>query len=134
MSIKNRLPLTCGVLLLLLVAPLTAAAADFTFNVPVNLENQNIEITQGEVHCSIVREDATREFQMGEGVQFFTLDSLGNFQGTLTVAFDVNAEEDPVLASSYTCILSLQDINGGVVTPPKSLGERFRATGLIRNR
>jgi hypothetical protein len=129
MSIKNKLPLTCGVFLLLLVAPLTAAAIDFTFNVPVNVQNQNENVVNGEVRCSTVRNDATREFIIGEGVQFFTLDSLGNFQDTLTVAFNADTNEDPALASSYTCVLRLKNTNGNFV--PRS--GRDTVTKLIRN-
>ena len=129
MSIKNKLPLTCGVYLLLLVAPLTAAAIDFTFNVPVNVQNQNENVVNGEVRCSTVRNDETREFIIGEGVQFFTLDSLGNFQDTLTVAFNADANEDPALASSYTCVLRLKNTNGNFV--PQS--GRYTVTELIRN-
>jgi hypothetical protein len=114
MSTKYTIPLTCGVFLWLLVAPLTAMAADFTFNIPVTIQNQNAAINNGEVRCTVYLERRIlKQTPMGEGVQFFSLDSLGNFQGTLTVAIFVS--DDPADVQSYDCVLRLQDNNGDFI-------------------
>jgi hypothetical protein len=126
MSIKNKIHLTCSVLLLF-VAPLTAAAIDFTFNVPVNIQNQNGNVVDGEVRCT-VESDADKNLRVGEGVQFFSLDSLGNFQGTLTVAFDADADEEPALGRFYTCVLRVKDNNGSPMAESDAPGN-YTVTG-----
>ncbi len=107
MSIQKKILLTCRVLLFLAM-PLTAWAADFTFNVPVNVQNQNDDITQGEVRCSVGKGNQT----INEGVQYFTLDNLGNFQDTVTVDFNAPAGSDPATVDSYRCFLKLISENG----------------------
>jgi hypothetical protein len=113
MNIKNKLYVICGVLLGLLAAPLTATAADFTFNVPVNIQNQEAAINGGEVRCSIyVRQQFSDKDRIGEGVQFFSLDNLGSFQGTLTVAFYADPSDLRESARFYKCVLRLQEVGG----------------------
>jgi hypothetical protein len=130
MNIQNKI-LICGVFLGLLLAPLTATAADFTFNVPVNVQNQNENIDRGEVQCNVLRAQQTSQNRsIGQGVQFFTLDNSGSFQGTLTIAIFANTDEDPAEARSYTCELKFRDINGDLAGQ-SGLGSNHGVTGNI---
>ena len=81
-----------------------AAAADFTFTVPVDVQNMAAEINEGRVTCQIF----AKESPAGEGQQFFSLDSVGSFQDTVTVVVNVDAPADPREVHSYTCVLSLR--------------------------
>ena len=111
MSIKNKILLTCRVLLFLAM-PLTAWAADFTFNVPVNVQNQGQDITQGEVLCYVGK---GKQWVNEGGVQYFTLDSLGNFQDTVTVDFNATEGSDPATVNSYRCFLKLIGESGMII-------------------
>jgi hypothetical protein len=130
MNIQNKIHLICGVLLLFLVMPLTALAADFTFNVPVNVQNQSVSIVSGEVQCNVlIAQQTFRNESIGEGVQLFTLDNSGSFQGTLTIA--IFADDDPAEARTYTCELKLRDIDGNFVEGPGAGAGNRAATGSI---
>ena len=119
MSIQKKILLTCGVLLFLAM-PLTAWAVDFTFNVPVNVQNQDDDITQGEVRCSV----SIGNQIVAEGLQYFTLDSLGNFQDTVTVDLNAGVANDPADVDSYNCTLKLIVVGGTSIesSVPKAEG------------
>lgn len=118
MGIQSKINLTCGVLLFL-AAPMTVTATDFTFNVPVNVQNQSINVTQGEVRCSAGKGKGS----IGEGVQYFTLDNLGNFQDTLIVDFSATAGNDPATADSYECVLKLKNVQGFLIDESSIQGQ-----------
>ena len=85
-----------------------AEAADFTFNVPIDVQNMAAEITEGKVDCIV----SGPGDENGVGQQFFSLDSFGNFQDTISVVVNVDAGADPGTASDYFCVLSLKDGSG----------------------
>lgn len=132
MNMKIKIYVTCGVLLLLAM-PLTAWAADFTFNVPVNIQNQEAGINNGEVRCSAYfRQPLSNANRIGEGVQFFAVDTQGSFQGTLTVAFYADQGDAPEDARFYTCVLRLQVDGGAYIeqSSPENSGNFFVNGGI----
>ena len=88
-----------------------AEAADFTFNVPIDVQNMAAEITEGKVECFVTEPGATGS-PTGTGQQFFGLDSFGNFQQTISVAVNVDAGADPGAVSGFGGVLALKDSSG----------------------
>ena len=88
-----------------------ADAADFTFNVPIDVQNMAAEFTEGKVEC-FVTEPGAPGAPTGTGQQFFGLDSFGNFQQTLSVVVNVDAGVDPGAVNGFGCVLALKDSSG----------------------
>jgi hypothetical protein len=90
----------------------TAAAADFTFNVPVNIQNAHPDLRQGTVQCRVfkVAGDYTAGNEIARsggvsGAPGITLDSNGNYNGTFTVLAETNSGKNPAEGRFYECDL-----------------------------
>jgi hypothetical protein len=105
-------------LVALLGVATTAQASDFTFNVPLNLQNLHTEVRSAYVDCRVfkTRGDYTAASVIGGGGRYKTdipVDSNGNYRGTLTVGFDADSGKNASDARYYECDLN---INGGNLT------------------
>lgn len=107
---KIILQLACGVFLLLAL-PWTVGAVDFTFNVPVDVNTQPVDVNEGQVKCIAKPAPTANTGDVGEGVQFFSLEN-GNFQGTVTVAFNASPGQDRSQAREWQCIMQLKNDGG----------------------
>lgn len=95
---------------LLLGAALTASAADFTINVPVELHGLQPQITQVRVNCVVV---STPTFtnnpyvKIGVGLAPAQPVSNGEFNGSFAVQINAYSNKDPASARSYRCDMHL---------------------------
>lgn len=106
-----------------------AQAADFTFNVPVDVQNMEVEYTEGRVTCTVFESNT----ELGTGQQFFGLDSFGNHDDTLNVAVNVEFGA-PEQVDRYECKLAMRNDNGDFVVIDGGglgLGGSFRTQGSI---
>jgi len=79
-----------------------AAGEQFTFHVPVRIENAT-PIISANVACAVQDERST----IGSGRTAIPL-SGGAFHGTLTVAFNLGSEHSPLAARRYYCTIELR--------------------------
>jgi len=78
-----------------------AMAAQFTFHVPVRIENAT-PLTRAQVACTVFDTRGS----MGSGRSPIPLSS-GVYDGTVTVAFDLAADRSPLAARTYHCTIEL---------------------------
>lgn len=93
-----------AVILVLVATPV--AAEDFSFDVPVRLNNLHPDFTQGNVVCSVSGPDPSRfgaVSTFGHGGQSFLITG-GRYDGVVTIAFNASQAR---LAQNYRCELSL---------------------------
>jgi hypothetical protein len=88
-----------------------ASAADFTFNVPINIQNAHPDIRQGTVFCRVfkVRGNHTAENEVADSRHETGLsipfDSSGNYRGTLAVPVTTQPGKNPADGRYYECDL-----------------------------
>jgi hypothetical protein len=103
------------------------AAADFTFQVPLDVRNMPAEVTEGQVQCDV-------DFGGGDlvsGQQFFGVDSLGNFQQTISVPVTVQPDRNPALARGWICQLMLRDVDGDFLDPGDLASRRINMNASV---
>ncbi len=88
----------------------TAVAADFTFNIPLSVENT--VIWRIGIQCAVYENELLDDGRMGGtygvqiGIGSASVDIVdGSFDGTVTVEVDADAGTYPALARSYVCDL-----------------------------
>lgn len=94
----------------LLCAALTANAADFTINVPVELHALQPEITQVRVSCMLVSSPTFTNnpyLKIGVGSAPAQTVSNGELNGVFPVQVNAYSGKDPAKARSYRCDLHL---------------------------
>lgn len=102
------------------------SAAQFTFNVPVQLQAIHQDNNAFSVHCSVGRRGTADWF--GSGRQMMPLGPNGNYSGTVTVKLNVNRGRDPAEAEVYRCGLYLIGRAESAPCPPDTT--RCVAVGL----
>lgn len=114
-----RFPIFLFALVTVAVLPQSAAAQDFTFDVPVALVDLPPDITNAQVACYLM--NAERGGTMiGQGNAWVPI-SGGAYEGTLSVP--VNATGDPSLARAYNCRLFLNGVEAVTLfNPPERPG------------
>ena len=129
MKLISRILLSLSPIALLGIAS-AANAADFTFNVPVNLQNMHREVNTIGVTCRTfkVRGNYTGPNVVGGGHTSYVaipLDSNGGYRGTIVVNFDAESGKSASDATYYECDLY---INGGSVqSHTSSTGAAFES-------
>ena len=109
----------------------TSTAADFTFNVPVNLYAQPSNFNEGVVICAIGHGsealnnvDPENPSVSGNHLGFvehsFSINSQGHFQETLTLLIDAESIETAIAASQWRCDLFVKDDDTGHFTYPQN--------------
>lgn len=94
---------------LLLFVPATSPAEDFTFNVPVRLNNLNPDVELVRITCRVY-DDGGRQIARSDGPAAANRwYSVGrNFSRTVTLKFDVDRGHHPSEARTYRCWMGLQ--------------------------
>lgn len=97
--------------LVLFAAAHVAAGADFTFNVPINIQNAHPDVRQATVMCRVfkVRGNYTAENEVADSRHetglTIPLDSNGNYRGTLTVPVTTQPGKNTADGRYYECDL-----------------------------
>lgn len=126
---KNTISICMQILIGFCFVVESSTAADFTFNVPVNLYAQPSNFNEGLVICAIGNSNQELnldpENPSGSGIlgfveQPFSLDSQGNFQETLTLLIDAESIEAAIAAKQWRCSLYVKDDNNGHLTHPQN--------------
>lgn len=91
------------VLAVLALGGWTAASpgADFTFNVPVDLQTLHADVTAVKVLCGVMDWPAQRVANQGDDTTVTPVD--GEFTGNVVVTVDVDERYDKLLYSHYYC-------------------------------
>jgi hypothetical protein len=89
----------------------TALAADFTFNVPLNLQNVHPDVRTATVFCRVfkVRGGYAAENIIAKSDRAdirIPIDSDGNYRGTLSVSAETESGKNPADGRYYECDLA----------------------------
>ena len=95
--------------MLFLIVPSWTMAADFTFDVPLNLEKLHPDVKSATVHCNVASDPGVT---VGEGKTSVPRGANGSIHKTVTVAFNVSPGKNPGDAKIYTCSLRIDGPNG----------------------
>lgn len=102
----SRLRISTIIAALAITSPLPAAAADFTFNVPVTISNMPAA-RQLTVLCSV-----SDRYNYVVGSQATSTPVAdGQFSGTVTVEFNANQGIHPSLAINYGCYVDVTGVD-----------------------
>ena len=117
-----------GILVLLMLTE--CIAAQFTFQVPVQLNNVNLYIEKGQVLCNIKDQNGNYMPAVGAttgGSPEFVI-SGGNFNSTVIVKHDV---DNPWVAVKYECSLYLKHSGMAYFQPIEDLNKILGDKGFI---
>jgi hypothetical protein len=103
--------------ILSLIVPAALFCEDFTFNVPIELNNLHLDIEKGSVNCYVEREDGVG---IGGAIGEFNITN-GNYNGIFTVAFNAAPGRDPAKGTQWCCGLFLKARGYGYFQRPSIL-------------
>lgn len=85
------------------VATTAVNAEDFVFNVPLRYANLDARIAGRQVNCNVYSDAARTDLVAGTGSGRATVDSNGNYTGTLRIAFDARPGRNAADGRYYRC-------------------------------
>jgi hypothetical protein len=93
----------CGYVLMLLSFVSISYAEDFTYNVPVEINNLHPDLKVGQISCSLINKTSE---MIGKGSANFDIVN-GNYSGTVVVKFNTSIPSNNVNAYKWACALYL---------------------------